>query len=73
MDIGYLLILLHYGLMTGFQNSFAVCCFRLLFSFVPFCGSEYYGSVEDFFKISSKGVAGECEDIEGYWLILDIY
>jgi hypothetical protein len=36
MDIGYLLILLHYRLGTGFQNSFAVCCFRLLFTLSPF-------------------------------------
>ncbi|RPA66421.1 hypothetical protein EF405_20675 [Cyclobacteriaceae bacterium YHN15] len=50
---------------------------RLLFPtfvfFCPFCGSEYCGSLEDFFKLIRKGEAGECEDIEGYWLILDIY
>jgi hypothetical protein len=63
VDIGYLLILLHYGLGTGFQNSFAVCCFQLLFSFVPFCGSEQYGSVEVFFKLSSKGKVQDYEDI----------
>jgi hypothetical protein len=31
------------------------CNFQLLFSFVPFCGSEYCGSVEVFFILCSKG------------------
>ena len=42
-DIGYCLILLQYRLEGVFRNYFAEIRFPILFSFVPFCGSEYGG------------------------------
>jgi len=54
MDIGYLLILLIYSSGTGFQYSFAVFRFRLLFTFVPFCGSKYCGLIEVFFRAKQQ-------------------
>jgi hypothetical protein len=58
VDIGYLLILIDI-VTLWFNDRISELLCRLLFPafvfFCPYCGSEYYGSVEVFFKLSSKG------------------
>jgi hypothetical protein len=59
-----------------FRDRFSELLCRLLFPafvyFVPFCGSEYCGSIEVFFNLSSKGKVQDNEDIGGYWIFIDI-